>query len=221
MTSTPLKLHRGFSLTELLVVIAILAVLTGVGIPVTQRFMERGRNLTCAGQLRQIGVSALLYASDHQFQLPQSVHQRRSGGVSWSISLQPYSGGKLIFRCPSDGHPSRAYSYILNDFLTANPAGAPQLDFSRLDRLTNPHSTLMFGESAVGYTGSDHFHFSAHAGVPLPPEAFRNQVDVARHQGGANYLFADGHVESLTAGEAFHRLQSTRQPLVDPTLRSE
>lgn len=208
-------------MVELLVVIAIILALAGVLVPVGQRMLGRTHTLNCSKNLRQIGMAAMMYAGDNSFSLPQSVHQRRAGGVSWSVSLQPYSGTKLTFLCEQEPNATRPYSYVINDFLTPNPAGAPQLDFSRLSSLEQPHATVMFAEVAPTYTGADHFHFSAYAGTPMPVEAFRNQVDVGRHQGRANYLFADGHVETLSAADIALRLSQSNKPFIDPTLRPE
>lgn len=211
--------RHAFSLTEVLVVIAIVLTLFSVCIPVSQRVMESSKRITCARQMRQIGISALLYASDNQSRLPQTVHQRRNGGVSWSLSLQPYAGDKLVFRCPQDPHLTRPYSYVLNDFLTANPAGAPHLDYSRLDRLTAPHATILFAEAMASYAGTDHFHFSDYFGASFPAAVFRQQVDAERHRGVANYLFADGHVETLSWADVSNRLADSNNPFLDPTRR--
>lgn len=211
--------HKGFTLVELLVVIGIIAVLAAVAAPIGKGLLARSRTIKCSQNLRQIGTAAMLYAGENHFTLPQTVHQRREGGASWSISLQPYSGTKLVFRCEQDPHATRPYTYVINDFLTPNPAGAPQLNYSRLSRLGQPQATVLFAEATAGYAGSDHFHFSEYQGVPVPAEAFRSQVNVEVHQGAANYLFADGHIEILTWNEVSGRLAKSGNPFVDPTLR--
>ena len=212
--------NKGFTLVELLVVITIIGVMAAVIAPVGKGMISRSRAIKCSQNLRQIGTAAMMYAGDNQFTLPQTVHQRREGGVSWSISLQPYSGTKLVFRCEQDPHATRPYTYVINDFLTPNPAGAPQLNYSRLSKLGEPQATVLFAEAMAGYAGSDHFHFSEYQGVPMPAEAFRSQVNVEVHQGSANYLFADGHIEFLKWNEVSGRLAKPGNPFVDPTLRS-
>jgi general secretion pathway protein G len=211
---------RGFTLAEMLVVISIIAVMAAAIAPVGKGMISRSRAINCSQNLRQIGMATMMYAGDNNFTLPQTIHQRRAGGVSWSLSLQPYSGTKLIFRCEQDPHATRPYTYVINDFLTPNPAGAPHLNYSLLSKLGQPQDTVLFAEATSGYAGSDHFHFSEYQGVPIPAEVFRKQVNVEVHQGAANYLFADGHIETLRWKEASDRLAKLGNPFVDPTLRS-
>ncbi len=206
-----------FTLVELLVVIAIIAVLAGLLYPVLSLITAQGSSTKCASFLRDLGIAARLYASENDMTLPVTVHQRRRGGRSWSVTLQQYAGGKVAFRCPADENTTRGYTYAMNDFLTPNPAGAPDLDFSRLSRLERPRETLLFGEAAKNYTNSDHFHFSEYHGQIMPPEVFAGQVAVKRHGGNANYLFADGHLETLSWKQVKTLLSTEGNRFVDPT----
>ena len=126
-----------------------------------------------------------------------------------------------MFRCPEDEHKTRAYTYLINDFLTPKPSGAPDLDFSQLVRLDRQHEVVLFTEAAAGYSNTDHFHFSEYRGMGLPPTEFENQVAVKRHDGAANYLFADGHAETLTWEKVRARLNDKSDRFVDPTLEPE
>jgi prepilin-type N-terminal cleavage/methylation domain-containing protein/prepilin-type processing-associated H-X9-DG protein len=211
------RFPAAFTLIELLVVIAIIAVLAALILPIANRSVEQGRSQKCAQYLRQFGTAVLHYASDHEMQLPVTSHQRRAGGKSWSLTLQPYASGTLIFRCPCDEDAVRPYSYVMNDFLTPNPAGAPTIDFSVLSRLENPRECMLFGEASKDYADVDHFHFSEFVGNEIPPEAMQGQVAVERHLGAANYLFADGHAETVP-WESVRKLLSERgSRFLDPT----
>jgi prepilin-type N-terminal cleavage/methylation domain-containing protein/prepilin-type processing-associated H-X9-DG protein len=57
--------RRGFSLVELLVVIGIILLITGIVFPAIQRIRESANAMTCASNLRQIGLAAHHYQSDH------------------------------------------------------------------------------------------------------------------------------------------------------------
>lgn len=208
---------HAFTLVELLVVIAIVAVLAAMIFPVFEKVNAQGRTTKCSNYMRQLGTAALLYAGEHDMNLPVTVHQRRQGGKSWSITLQEYAGGKITFRCPCDENAKRAYTYVINDFLTPNPAGAPDLDLSSLIRIERPRETLLFGEASQKYANADHFHFTEYQGQRIPPEIFAEQVAVERHGGSANYLFADAHMETLSWEQAQVLLRSPGGRFVDPT----
>lgn len=208
---------RGFTLLELLVVIAIIAVLAALLFPYLSRMSSRGLTAKCTNYMQQLGHAVMHYAADNEMTLPVTTHQRRAGGKSWSITLQPYAEGTLCFRCPCDEDTERVYSYIINDFLTPNPAGAPDLDYSKLARLENRRDVVLFTETATEYKNADHLHLTNYQGNIIPPEALEQQIAVRRHQGAANYLFADGHVETLSWEQV---LKNTREPgnrFFDPT----
>jgi prepilin-type N-terminal cleavage/methylation domain-containing protein/prepilin-type processing-associated H-X9-DG protein len=212
--------RRGFTLLELLVVIVIIAVLVAFLFPFVGRMAARGRTSTCSNFMRQIGAAVIAYATDNDGNLPVTTHQRRAGGKSWSVTLQRYASGTLCFRCPCDEDSERPYSYVINDFLTPNPAGAPDLDLARLSRLENAREIMLFGEASKEYLNADHFHFSDYAGHSVPPEVFQQQIAVQRHLGEANYLFADAHVETLPWERVRRMLGEPGNRLIDPTVTS-
>ncbi len=58
--------HRhGFTLIELLVVIAIISILAAVLFPVFAKAREKARQITCASNMRQIGLAAHMYMEDN------------------------------------------------------------------------------------------------------------------------------------------------------------
>lgn len=210
-------IHAGFTLLELLMVIAVITILMALILPVLNRAGEAGRAVQCLNNLRQLGTSAMLYANENNMTLPVTSHQRTQGGQSWTLTLQDYAGGKIVFRCPCDENATRTYTYLINDFLTPNPAGATDLDFSKLPNLQRPAATILFTEASKNYTSSDHFHFAEYRGMQMPPEVFADQVAVERHAGSANYFFADGHIEKLTSIQTKQRLGEQGSRFFDPT----
>jgi prepilin-type processing-associated H-X9-DG protein/prepilin-type N-terminal cleavage/methylation domain-containing protein len=206
--------NKGFTLVEVLVVIGIIAVLAAVIAPLGQALVARSRTISCGKNLRQIGMASMMYAGDNNMTLPSTSHQR--GGKSWTLTLQPYASETLTSKCADDGNKQRAHSYVLNDFLTKNPAGADHLDFSILAKIARPEATFMFAEAATSHT-SDHFHFTPYHGGRIPLEVFEYQVAVGVHGGKANYLFADGHVETLSRLETQARLAADGTRFADPS----
>ena len=112
------KVLLGFTLIELLVVIAIIAILAALLMPSLRRAREMARVAHCLSNLRQIGLAAIQYATEHGHYAPyRTVHSRPSwhqgqlfgtrGGKRYYDQgfLSPYLGvskhGSQIWICPS------------------------------------------------------------------------------------------------------------------------
>jgi prepilin-type N-terminal cleavage/methylation domain-containing protein/prepilin-type processing-associated H-X9-DG protein len=61
---------KGFTLIELLVVIAIIAILAALLLPALSSAHRRAQAVQCLNNLRQIGQTTYMYASDNDDQLP-------------------------------------------------------------------------------------------------------------------------------------------------------
>jgi prepilin-type N-terminal cleavage/methylation domain-containing protein/prepilin-type processing-associated H-X9-DG protein len=66
----PARQARGFTLIELLVVIGIIGVLLSILLPSLQKVRAAAQTVTCASNLRQIGIAARMYAQDWKDVLP-------------------------------------------------------------------------------------------------------------------------------------------------------
>jgi prepilin-type N-terminal cleavage/methylation domain-containing protein len=71
-----MRRHIGFTLIELLVVIAVIAILAAIMYPVFAHARESARKTTCLSNLKQIGLSAIMYVDDYDETLP-------SATISW------------------------------------------------------------------------------------------------------------------------------------------
>ena len=204
-------MKRAFTLIELLVVIAIIAILAALLLPALAKAKAKARATTCLNHQKQLGIGAMLHADDNDDTLPQSSHN----SASWVGRLQPYTGTN-VYRCPDDKNFQRLYSYAVNDFLTAHPFGAETLNYSKWTAVPSPSETVFIAECDDAFEGSDHFHFADDSSGGYTPPVFPTQVAVKRHETGANYLFADGHVEKLTWAKVGQRLQTKGDRLIRP-----
>ena len=145
---------RGFTLIELLVVIAIIGILAAVLFPVFASTKAAAKATTGVSNVRQVGLSAVLYASDADDHLPLGAYATGASFVVWHDLLMPYVKNDAIWYCPgskvtptdSSGTPTTDWGYNFLYLTTLKPdfSNANGHDAVSLTGVSKPASTVLF-----------------------------------------------------------------------------
>ena len=208
-----------FTLIELLTVLAVIVVLSALVIPSLKGAYAQSLSVKCASNMQQLGKACLLYAQDNEMCLPKSSCDDPRD--CWTNSLQPYANGTVTYRCPADEATGRTRTYVINDYLTANPCDAVTgvMNQSHLVCIEKPSQTVFIMELSKTYgtnTPPDHLHLAQYYGSEIPLSEFQSEVGVKRHLGKSNYLFADAHIESISWEDAQKMINQNGSRFINP-----
>ncbi len=195
--------RTGVTLVELLIVVAIVALLAALLFPVFSHARSEAFQVTCANNLKQVGLATALYAQDNDGTLFPGLRHADDTGIitAWCDcqvnqpsphadkscgSLSTYIKNVEIWTCPAA--PDTAVTYGLNiAFVRAEIAdGHPVW----LSQISDPSETILAADR-----------------VPIPPDQLghgpyiflptdRQPVVAGRHSGLASVLWVDGHLRA-------------------------
>jgi prepilin-type processing-associated H-X9-DG protein/prepilin-type N-terminal cleavage/methylation domain-containing protein len=208
-----MKQQSAFTLIELLVVIAVIAILAALLLPALARSKESARSAACKSNLRQLGLAISLYSSETGF-YPTLDRLELAGGIrvtyAWPALLLPHvSSSTAVFKCPSTPNeftwPTNLstqgfafpynvdrytpFSYGYNAWAAHGKTGLGLWDLPVAEVL-NPADMIAIGDSDGNGSADGEISFFRAVAINLPPIP-----PGKRHNGGANIVFCDGHVE--------------------------
>lgn len=204
------KENMGFTLIELLVVIAIIAILAAILFPVFAQAREKARSASCSSNLKQISLGLLMYAQDYDEWMPPSECWNCGNGdnlnpyTRWFGRMESYVKNKQLYTCPTN------VTCVMGTW--GNCGWAWQV--------TPDWIGISFGYGRVNGTGGNGWKSTprpaeralvsdcAHKDACRPRMAWANTCgnscnpgnqkdENARHSGGSNIGFCDGHVKWL------------------------
>lgn len=206
------KNKKLFTLIELLTVIAIIAILASILLPMLGKARETVRGISCASNLKQIGVATYSYAGDYSGSFPRYWDDGTSmAGKLWDAQLAEYlqykyAGGPAVYNCPSARATSTTYEpYSSNKNYWRGYSCSQSIyqnyeNMAAINKLRNPSEVGWFIEICaenLPYTvmwclfGKTNIGFYSTA-------AYHGKYMGWRHGGGKmmNVLFVDGHVSA-------------------------
>lgn len=197
---------KGFTLIELLVVISIIALIVAILLPSLQQARYTAMRVQCGSHLKQTHLALELYLSDYNEHYPDRAPAdwwTASRGIAVYMNMTPMPAGERVptaFACPRANGIEKSNQQFLRTY-TANRIVFDQGEGHVSVRHKPKNRAWVSSLSDLNYffdgvTGPAY----SHAVWPSnDTQRDRLQTQIVPHQDARNFVFGDGHVESVPA----------------------
>ena len=204
------KPHHGFTLTELVITLVIMLLLIVLLLPALRSTMQTRRQVACASHLRQNGLATLVHTHNQGGRFPPMFFNFSPAGKGqFQVSVQArgakasglaaYAPQELV--CPSDESPGtvpvqRGQGRVQHQPMSYGYNIELLLQDVRLDKLAQPSGTTILYDGSMSGAGTPGRSVQgAYAGGV----SFARHASEPRHEKQMNAVFADGHVQRVSA----------------------